>query len=174
MQIINATLLFLAILLLWSTLNLERSSKLVAPTDQSSQLNDSMEFLRKLKNKSAKEESQTKRINAYQSTVEESLQDNPLSIDRVESKFEEGSIRNDSLLKGLTDASGILTDKLNHVRNSIIEDKSHEENELNQTASLLTEMMVVIGQLETTSSELEHQSRELNNQISEVKSGVVY
>jgi hypothetical protein len=77
-------------------------------------------------------------------------------------------------LKGLTDASGILTDKLNHVRNSIIEDKSHEENELNQTASLLTEMMVVIGQLETTSSELEHQSRELNNQISEVKSGVVY
>ena len=58
MQIINAILLFLAILLMWSTLNLERSTANIArPGDQSSQLADSMEFLRKIKNKSPKEES---------------------------------------------------------------------------------------------------------------------
>lgn len=174
MQIINAMLLFLAILLIWSTLNLERSSKLSTPVDQSSQLNDSMEFLRKLKNKSAKEESQTKRINAYQSTVEESLQDNPQTIDRVQSDFIQRSKQSEQQIHGLSTSSQNLAEKLEKIRVSIMESKSQEDIEFNETSSLLREMMIVIGQLETTTKQLETKSIELNNQISEVKSGVVY
>jgi|GEM_PF-1499407 len=175
MQIINAILLFLAILLMWSTLNLERSTNNIAkPGDQSSQLNDSMEFLRKLKNKSPKEESQSKRIEAYKKIAEESLKDNPESIDRVELKFDKGAKHCSSLMVGLSRSSSDLVNKFEMVKQDISKIKSIEDQRFSETSTLLKDMMIAINDLESSTRDVESSSRELSNQIAEVKSGVVF
>ena len=50
----NIILILLAILLLWGAINLDRTSQRRVVEDQSAQLNDSIEILRKLKGKSKK------------------------------------------------------------------------------------------------------------------------
>ena len=175
MQIINAILLFLAILLMWSTLNLERSTANIArPGDQSSQLADSMEFLRKIKNKSPKEESQSKRVDAYKKIAEESLKDNPESIDRVESKFDKGTKHCSSLMNGLSRSSDDLVNKFEAIKQDIDSVKSIEHEKFSETSTLLKEMMIAINDLESSTRDVENSSLDLSNQIAEVKSGVVF
>ena len=174
MQIINTILIFLAIILMWQTLNIERSAKLASPSEQSSQLSDSMEFLKKLNNKSPNENSQSKRINAYRKTVEESLKDNPESIDRVESNFDMGSKECANHLNAIANSSDELANKFEQIQIDIEQSKSKEDRYFVETSSHLREMMLVIKDLESSSIEVESRSRGLSNQIAEVKSGVVF
>ncbi|MDC3298054.1 hypothetical protein OAU99_01610 [Candidatus Poseidoniaceae archaeon] len=174
MQMINAILIFIAIILMWQTLNLERSAKLAQTSEQSSQLNDSMEFLRKLKTKSPSENSQSQRINAYRKTVEESLKDNPESIDRVELNFDLGSKECANHLNEIANSSNELATKFEQIQIDIEQSKSKEDRYFAETSSHLRDMMLVIKDLESSSIEVENRSRELSNQIAEVKSGVVF
>jgi hypothetical protein len=174
MQMINAILLFLALILMWSTLSLDRSSGVRISNDQSTQLNDSMEFLRKLKGKSANEESQTRRIDAYRKTVEQSLKDNPDSINEILNKFDSGSEVCGSLLRQIISSSLALSNDLSEIKQSIDKTQSNESQEASQTVYHLRELLDLINQLETSSSDVESFSRDLSVQISEVKSGVVY
>jgi uncharacterized phage infection (PIP) family protein YhgE len=174
MQLINAGLIFLAILLMWSTLNLERPSSINTTNEQSTQLNDSMEFLRKLKGKSAKEESQTKRIEAYRQTVELSLQDNPDSINEIDVKFDKGSQDCDNLLNQIISSSQTIDNDIFEINQSVEKIRTKESNDSSETITHLRDILDVINQLESSSSEVESYSRGLSKRISEVKAGVIY
>ena len=62
MNLSNVILIIAAILLLWGAINLDRTSQRRVIEDQSSQLNDSMEILNRLKGKSPEEKSKSRRV----------------------------------------------------------------------------------------------------------------
>ena len=89
MEIVNAILIFLALVLMWGALNLDRAPTARVEIDQSSQLNDSMTFLQKLRTKSPSEIVQSKRVKAYQANLLKMAEENPDLLNGAEELLEE-------------------------------------------------------------------------------------
>ena len=110
MEIVNAVLIFVALVLMWGALNLDRSPMARVEVDQSSQLNDSMTFLQKLRSKSPKEEIQTRRIRAFQANLAQITDENPKLLVGTESMIanreEENGIQLNSLISS-AEAMGV-------------------------------------------------------------------
>lgn len=110
MEIVNAVLIFVALVLMWGALNLDRSPMARVEVDQSSQLNDSMTFLQKLRSKSPKEEIQTRRIRAFQANLAQITDENPELLVGTESMIanreEENGIQLNSLISS-AEAMGV-------------------------------------------------------------------
>ena len=110
MEIVNAVLIFMALVLMWGALNLDRSPMARVEVDQSSQLNDSMTFLQKLRSKSPKEEIQTRRIRAFQANLAQITDENPELLVGTESMIanreEENGIQLNSLISS-AEAMGV-------------------------------------------------------------------
>ena len=71
MEIINGILLILALAFVWGAVNLERPAVSKGEINQSDQMNESMNFFEAPKEaSSAREESQSRRLNAYKSTMD--------------------------------------------------------------------------------------------------------
>ncbi len=169
MNMSNVLLIVMAIILLWAAINLDRSSQTRIVDDQNSQLNDSIEFLRKLKNKSAQEESHGRRIEAYRETVQNAVGENPLKLEQIEDDFGSGTQANNSGIKELLNATNKIKSDL-----EIIQSKSSEmknKGELDSRASIenLTNLYVSIQDIESTTSEFTNKSALLARDIAEVK-----
>ncbi|MDP6870462.1 MAG: hypothetical protein QGI21_06805 [Candidatus Poseidoniaceae archaeon] len=174
MQIINAVLLFLALILIWGTLNLDRSANRIVETDQSTQLNDSIEFLRKLKRKSAREESLGRRMEAYRKTVEQALKENPDYLKDIEENFGKGTQACESLLDNLMSSTVKINSDLTHVNEAVQKVRESDNADSITTVSHLRELFQAISEIESASSDVEGYSANLNQQISEVKAGVIF
>ena len=174
MQLINAALLFLALLLIWGTLNIDRSTTFRAETDQNTQLNDSMEFLRKLKRKSASEESMGRRMNAYRKTIDRALQENPVCLKGIEDDFDAGTQACESQLNNLIASSNVVSSNLIRMNDEIQKKVNSESADSSATVAHLGDLLRVINEIESSSDEVKSLSSNLNQQIIEVKSGVVY
>ena len=129
-------------------------------------------ILRKLKT-NLNEESQSKRIDAYKK-ITRVPKDNPVSIDRVESKFDKGTKHCSSLMNGLSRSSDDLVNKFETIKQDIDNVKSIEHQKFSETSSLLLKEMMIAINLESSTRDVENSSRDLSNQIAEVKSGVVF
>ena len=84
MEIINGILLLLALALVWGAVNLERPAVSKVEINQSDQMNESMNFLKRLKRPSAKEDSQSKRLNAWKSTMAKIIPEIPETMAKIE------------------------------------------------------------------------------------------
>ena len=89
MEIVNAVLLMCALILVWGAINLERPAAQRVEVNQSDQLNDSINFLKKLKKPSAKEQSQDRRARAFKSHVDSVSEEIPRTMDSIEESFEQ-------------------------------------------------------------------------------------
>jgi|TARA_B100001564_G_C20649629_1_gene676178 archaellum component FlaC len=89
MEIVNAVLLMCALILVWGAINLERPGAQRVELNQSDQLNDSINFLKKLKKPSAKEQSQDRRAQAFKSHVDSVSEEIPSTMDSIEESFEQ-------------------------------------------------------------------------------------
>ena len=88
MEIINGILLILALAFVWGAVNLERPAVSKVEINQSDQMNESMNFLKRLKKPSAREESQSRRLNAYKSTMDNIISEIPDTMQKIEESYE--------------------------------------------------------------------------------------
>ena len=169
MNMSNVLLILLAIALLWGAINLDRSIQPRVVEEQSSQLNDSMEFLRKLKKKSPNELSNDERINAYRETVNRAASMNPEMLNQIGNDFEGGTKANSSeLLTMLQSTSKINTD-LEQLEAQSTEMKITADQETKVTVTNLGQLISSIQDIEVSSGDFSNQSAVLAKDIAEVK-----
>ncbi len=169
MNMSNLLLIVLAILLLWGAINLDRSSQIRVVDEQNSQLNDSIEFLRKLKGKSAGEESDSRRIDAYRETVNKAANQNPEFLNQIENDFKQGSDSNDSAIGNIISSTGNINSTLKEIE--AVSQEINMKNELEAKIAIdnLTKLYQSIQNVQISSGEFSKQSAVLAQNIAEVK-----
>ena len=174
MEIVNAVLIFMALVLMWGALNLDRSPMARVEVDTNSQLNDSMTFLQKLRSKSPKEEIQTRRIRAFQANLAQITDENPELLAGTESMLtsrEEGnSIQLNSLISN-TEAMGVA--RLEEIK---VEDERYGQQRQAITAieNDLLELVGAISQVQQESAASSQTIEELSSSIEKVRVVVGY
>ena len=169
MQIINAVLLFLALVFIWGAMNLDRAPVTRIQIDGSTQLNDSIEFLRKLRGKSPNEESQSRRINAYRTAVNDSMNENPTALSEIEANFEEGLKANSKAINKINKESSELFQNMEQIVTQSQNSKLEMQEQITNTSSNLSEMVGLIMDIKEHASRNNTQSDDLKGMVSEVK-----
>lgn len=169
MNMISVLFIALAVLLLWGAINLDRTTQERVVNEQNGQLNDSIEFLRKLKSKSPSEESHGRRIDAYRETVSKAVSQNPESLTRIEKDFEEGTNSNLSDLESLLESTKNINSNLKQIETQSTEMKFMSDQESKITVSNLTQLYSSIQDIQSSSSDFTKQSAVLAQDIAEVK-----
>jgi len=169
MNISNLLLIILAVSVLWMAINLDRSSQQRITSDQNSQLNDSMEFLRGIKNKSANERSKDRRINAYRKTVERTLVENPENLKKIEENFNQSTDSNSKLIENVQLEAEMVANKLSQLKSKNTDAilKSREDNQ--KITENLKNLAESISSVNNSTSKFEENSAILVRNIAEVK-----
>lgn len=169
MNISNLLLIILAVSVLWMAINLDRSSQQRITSDQNSQLNDSMEFLRGIKNKSANERSKDRRINAYRKTVERTLVENPENLKKIEENFNQSTDSNSKLIENVQVEAEMVANKLTQLKSKNTDAmlKSREDNQ--KITENLKNLAESISSVNNSTSKFEENSAILVRNIAEVK-----
>jgi len=174
MEIVNAVLIFMALVLMWGALNLDRSPMARVEVDQSSQLNDSMTFLQKLRSKSPKEEIQTRRIRAFQANLAQITDENPELLLDTESMMadreEENGIQLNSLISN-AEAMGVA--RLEEIK--VQEEKNGQQRQdIVAIEKDLLELVSAISQVQQEGMASSQTIEELSTSIEKVRVVVGY
>lgn len=168
MNMSNVILIVLAILLLWGAINLDRTSQRRVVEDQSAQLNDSIEILRKLKGKSPSEASNNRRIAAYSETVNRAAKENPEYLGKIEKDFEAGASSNSVDIEKLINSTSEIAVNLDSIQTMAQEAKVKQELDSKFVVENLTRLVHSINAVEASSQEFSRNSAVLSQNIAEV------
>ena len=174
MEIVNAVLLMCALILVWGAINLERPAAQRVEVNQSDQLNDSINFLKKLKKPSAKEQSQDRRAQAFKSHVDSVSEEIPRTMDSIEESFEQIQYGQRRKVKQLQQLVG-------EIHTQVEVSNQRQTTTTNQSKEALSELMDQIASLSQMVPQLknyiEHNStvlEELQRDTQMVKESVGY
>ncbi len=168
MNMSNVILIVLAILLLWGAINLDRTSQRRVVEDQSAQLNDSIEILRKLKGKSPSEASNNRRIAAYSETVNRAAKENPEYLGKIEKDFDAGASSNSVDIDKLISSTSEIAESLDSIQTKAQEAKVKQELDSKFVVENLTRLVHSINAVEASSQEFSRNSAVLSQNIAEV------
>lgn len=168
MNMSNVILIVLAILLLWGAINLDRTSQRRVVEDQSAQLNDSIEILRKLKSKSPSEASNNRRIAAYSETVNRAVKENPEYLGKIEKDFDAGASSNSVDIEKLINSTNEIAVNLDSIQTKAQEAKVKQELDSKFVVENLTRLVHSINAVEASSQEFSRNSAVLSQNIAEV------
>ena len=168
MNMSNVILIVLAILLLWGAINLDRTSQRRVVEDQSAQLNDSIEILRKLKGKSPSEASNNRRIAAYSETVNRAAKENPEYLGKIEKDFDAGASSNSVDIEKLINSTSEIAENLDSIQTKAQEAKVKQELDSKFVVENLTRLVHSINAVEASSQEFGRNSAVLSQNIAEV------
>mgnify|MGYP006251670301 FL=1 len=168
MNMSNVILIVLAILLLWGAINLDRTSQRRVVEDQSAQLNDSIEILRKLKGKSPSEASNNRRIAAYSETVNRAAKENPEYLGKIEKDFDAGASSNSVDIEKLINSTNEIAVNLDSIQTKAQEAKVKQELDSKFVVENLTRLVHSINAVEASSQEFSRNSAVLSQNIAEV------
>ena len=168
MNMSNVILIVLAILLLWGAINLDRTTQRRVVEDQSAQLNDSIEILRKLKGKSPSEASNNRRIAAYSETVNRAAKENPEYHGKIEKDFEAGASSNSVDIEKLINSTSEIAVNLDSIQTMAQEAKVKQELDSKFVVENLTRLVHSINAVEASSQEFSRNSAVLSQNIAEV------
>tara|TARA_B100000282_G_scaffold17437_1_gene12008 strand:+ start:607 stop:1128 length:522 start_codon:yes stop_codon:yes gene_type:complete len=168
MNMSNVILIVLAILLLWGAINLDRTSQRRVVEDQSAQLNDSIEILRKLKSKSPSESSNNRRIAAYSETVNRAVKENPEYLGKIEKDFDAGASSNSVDIEKLINSTSEIAVNLDSIQTKAQEAKVKQELDSKFVVENLTRLVHSINAVEASSQEFSRNSAVLSQNIAEV------
>ena len=168
MNMSNVILIVLAILLLWGAINLDRTSQRRVVEDQSSQLNDSIEILRKIKGKSPNEASSNRRIAAYSETVNRAAKENPEFLGKIEKDFDAGASSNSVDIEKLINSTSEIAENLDSIQTKAQEAKVKQELDSKFVVENLTRLVHSINAVEASSQEFSRNSAVLSQNIAEV------
>ena len=168
MNMSNVILIVLAILLLWGAINLDRTSQRRVVEDQSAQLNDSIEILRKIKGKSPSESSNNRRIAAYTETVNRAAKENPEYLGKIEKDFDAGASSNSVDIEKLISSTSEIAENLDSIQTKAQEAKVKHELDSKFVVENLTRLVHSINAVEASSQEFSRNSAVLSQNIAEV------
>ena len=168
MNMSNVILIVLAILLLWGAINLDRTSQRRVVEDQSAQLNDSIEILRKIKGKSPSEASNNRRIAAYSETVNRAAKENPEYLGKIEKDFDAGASSNSVDIEKLINSTSEIAVNLDSIQTKAQEAKVKQELDSKFVVENLTRLVHSINAVEASSQEFSRNSAVLSQNIAEV------
>ena len=168
MNMSNVFLIVLAILLLWGAINLDRTSQRRVVEDQSAQLNDSIEILRKLKGKSPSEASNNRRIAAYSETVNRAAKENPEYLGKIEKDFDAGASSNSVDIEKLINSTSEIAVNLDSIQTKAQEARVKQELDSKFVVENLTRLVHSINAVEASSQEFSRNSAVLSQNIAEV------
>ena len=168
MNMSNVILIVLAILLLWGAINLDRTSQRRVVEDQSAQLNDSIEILRKIKGKSPSESSNNRRIAAYTETVNRAAKENPEYLGKIEKDFDAGASSNSVDIEKLINSTSEIAENLDSIQTKAKEAKVKHELDSKFVVENLTRLVHSINAVEASSQEFSRNSAVLSQNIAEV------
>ena len=168
MNMSNVILIVLAILLLWGAINLDRTSQRRVVEDQSAQLNDSIEILRKLKGKSPSEASNNRRIAAYSETVNRAAKENPEYLGKIEKDFDAGASSNSVDIDKLISSTSEIAESLDSIQTKAQEAKVKQDLDSKFVVENLTRLVHSINAVEASSQEFSRNSAVLSQNIAEV------
>lgn len=168
MNMSNVILIVLAILLLWGAINLDRTSQRRVVEDQSAQLNDSIEILRKIKGKSPSEASNNRRIAAYSETVNRAAKENPEYLGKIEKDFDAGASSNSVDIEKLINSTNEIAVNLDSIQTKAQEAKVKQELDSKFVVENLTRLVHSINAVEASSQEFSRNSAVLSQNIAEV------
>ncbi|MGB1589419.1 MAG: hypothetical protein ACPHDO_03660 [Candidatus Poseidoniaceae archaeon] len=168
MNMSNVILIVLAILLLWGAINLDRTSQRRVVEDQSAQLNDSIEILRKIKGKSPSEASNNRRIAAYSETVNRAAKENPEFLGKIEKDFDAGASSNSVDIEKLINSTNEIAVNLDSIQTKAQEAKVKQELDSKFVVENLTRLVHSINAVEASSQEFSRNSAVLSQNIAEV------
>ena len=168
MNMSNVILIVLAILLLWGAINLDRTSQRRVVEDQSAQLNDSIEILRKIKGKSPSEASNNRRIAAYSETVNRAAKENPEYLGKIEKDFDAGASSNSVDIEKLINSTSEIAENLDSIQTKAQETKVKQELDSKFVVENLTRLVHSINAVEASSQEFSRNSAVLSQNIAEV------
>jgi len=168
MNMSNVILIVLAILLLWGAINLDRTSQRRVVEDQSAQLNDSIEILRKIKGKSPSEASNNRRIVAYSETVNRAVKENPEYLGKIEKDFDAGASSNSVDIEKLINSTNEIAVNLDSIQTKAQEAKVKQELDSKFVVENLTRLVHSINAVEASSQEFSRNSAVLSQNIAEV------
>ena len=168
MNMSNIILIGLAILLLWGAINLDRTSQRRVVEDQSAQLNDSIEILRKIKGKSPGEASNNRRIAAYSETVKRAVKENPEYLGKIEKDFDAGASSNSVDIENLINSTSEIAVNLDSIQTKAQETKIKQELDSKFVVENLTRLVHSINSVEASSQEFSRNSAVLSQNIAEV------
>lgn len=168
MNMSNVILIVLAILLLWGAINLDRTSQRRVVEDQSAQLNDSIEILRKIKGKSPSESSNNRRIAAYSETVNRAAKENPEYLGKIEKDFDAGASSNSVDIEKLINSTSEIAENLDSIQTKAQEAKVKQELDSKFVVENLTRLVHSINAVEASSQEFSRNSAVLSQNIAEV------
>lgn len=174
MEIVNAILIFLALMLMWGALNLERAPAARVEVDQSSQLNDSMTFLQKLRTKSPNEVVQSKRVKAYQANLLKMADENPGLLDGAEELLVEREEESKKMiLNMINDARRVREVKAEEqsATAELIANQRADANLIETNLIQLIEMIALVNQESSATSETIAQ---ISEDVGKVKAIVGY
>ena len=169
MNMSNVILIVLAILLLWGAINLDRTSQRRVVEDQSAQLNDTIEILRKIKGKSPSEASNNRRIAAYSETVNRAAKENPEYLGKIEKDFDAGASSNSVDIEKLINSTSEIAVNLDSIQTKAQEAKVKQELDSKFGVENLTRLVHSINAVEASSQEFSRNSAVLSQNIAEVK-----
>lgn len=172
MEIVNGILLILALSFVWAAVNLERPAASRVEINQSDQLNESMNFLKRLKKPSAKEESYSRRLSAYKSTMDNIISEIPETMQQIEDSYERNCHGSNRKVRQLDHL-------VNKITTTVQDSNKKHDNDQQQAIRKLTELSSKISELNNSISPLEgkvNQNREslelLTNDARKVKESV--
>ena len=168
MKMSNISLIVLALLLLWGAINLDRTSQRRVVEDQSAQLNDSIEILRKIKGKSPSESSNNRRIAAYSETVNRAAKENPEYLGKIEKDFDAGASSNSVDIEKLINSTSEIAVNLDSIQTKAQEAKVKQELDSKFVVENLTRLVHSINAVEASSQEFSRNSAVLSQNIAEV------
>jgi hypothetical protein len=174
MEIVNAILIFLALVLMWGALNLERSPSARVEVDQNSQLNDSMTFLQKLRTKTPNEIVQSKRVRAYQANLLKMADENPDLLDGAEDLLGEREKDSKRLISNMISDARRVREAHIEERKQLAEIIATQRTDANAIEADLIELVGMIALANEASTSTAHTISQVSEDVGKVKAIVGY
>lgn len=163
-----------ALILVWGAINLERPAAQRVEVNQSDQLNDSINFLKKLKKPSAKEQSQDRRARAFKSHVDSVSEEIPRTMDSIEESFDQIQYGQRRKVKQLQQLVGEIHSQVEASNQRHTMTMNQSEEALGELINQVTSLSKMVPQLKNY---IEHNSsvlEELHRDTQMVKESVGY
>ncbi len=174
MEIVNAILIFLALVLMWGALNLDRAPAARVEIDQSSQLNDSMTFLQKLRTKSPNEIVQSKRVKAYQANLLRMADENPNLLDGAENLLDEREEETKKMILNMINAARRVREAKAEEQGAMAELIANQRADANLIETNLIQLIEMIALVQEESSSTSETIARVSEDVGKVKAIVGY
>ena len=174
MEMINAILLMTALIFVWAAINMEKPAVQRLEQNQTEQFNDSIEFLKMLRNPSASEQSQSRRINAYKRTMDTVKEEIPDSVNAIVDQYNQTAESQNETAERILNLTYMIQSNTKDNREDVAQNTDGSIGALNVLVDKIGKLENLIPSIEQSNQIAADSLRSLENDTKEVKQCVGY